>query len=205
MMTMNMKFIPCVVCFLILMSNVGCKKAELKRNQDYGLPVSVIKDIAKGVISNFGECMMKDEWYNSMIDDCEKCDVATCETIHDDTCYVQCKGAFDKITSRNWNIGLLVLSLFTIGWVVALSLCIAKQNRERQTVLKKLDEMDNQESQQHPDGDRHGGTTELEGVPLVGSDGRSLSSDSGTELSRDALNSNRRGRTFPVQETGVDV
>ena len=37
-----------------------------------------------------GECMAKDSWYNSIITDCEKCDITKCQDNGD--CLMQCNG-----------------------------------------------------------------------------------------------------------------
>merc|ERR1719284_1254731 len=90
------------ICFLILVSLFSSTNAEMKRNQECEIAPEIIRNIAQQERNKMGECMAKDSWYNSMITDCEKCDIAKCQNNGD--CLMQCNAFFkEKSTTEAVN------------------------------------------------------------------------------------------------------
>jgi len=192
------------ICFLILMCLFSSTNAEMRRNKDCEIVPEIIRSIAQQERTKMGECMAKDNWYNSMITDCEKCDVVKCQDNGD--CLMQCN-AFFKEQSTMEAVNFVETLLFVTVAVVLIHAVIStafscKQHCDTRGIKNENKDRKNKERQEHPTNDRDG---DCEDTRLV-IDNSSLSSDSGTELSRFDLLETRQNQqhvTRPVQDSGA--
>jgi len=169
--------------------------AEMRRNQDCDIAPEIIRNIAQQDRNKMGECMAKDSWYNSIITDCEKCDITKCQDNGD--CLMQCNAFFkEQSTKEAVNFGknllmftvaaVLIHAVFSITWFY-------KQQCEIGGMMNENKDRKNKERQEHPTNDRN---ADCEETRLV-IDNSSLSSDSGTELSRfDLLETRQNQQQF---------